>query len=113
MTSLSTSSLERRPLSLVMVIFFILARSFVHGRYVQDTISINIESDFDLGSSTRSWRNTFKVEFTEEIVILCHGSFSFEDLNENTGLVISIGCESLSLFGRYSGISWDQNSHDT
>jgi hypothetical protein len=91
----------------------VLAGSFVHGRDVEDTIGIDIESDFDLGGSARCWGDTFEVEFSEEVVVLGHGSFSFEDLDEDTGLVVSVGGEGLGLLGGDGSVSGDQSSHDT
>lgn len=46
------------------------------------------------------------------MVILGHGSFTFEDLNEDTGLVISISGEGLGLLGGDGGVSGDEDSHD-
>lgn len=47
------------------------------------------------------------------MVILSHGSFSFEDLNEDTGLVISIGSENLGFLSGDGGVSGDQSGHDS
>jgi hypothetical protein len=66
-----------------------------------------------LGSTARCWWDTFKIELTKKMAVLCHSTFTFEDLNEHTGLVVSVGSESLSLLGWDSGVSGDQNSHDT
>jgi len=40
-------------------------------------------------------------------------TFTFEDLNEDTWLVISVGGESLLLLGGDASVSWDKNSHNT
>lgn len=47
------------------------------------------------------------------MVILGHLSFSFEDLDEYSGLVVSIGGESLRFLGGDGGVSWDEDSHDS
>jgi len=91
----------------------VLTRGFVHGRDVEDTIGIDIESDFDLGSTSGSWGNSFEVEFTEHVVILGHSSLSFVDLDEDTGLVVSVGGEGLGLLGGDGGVSGDEVSHDS
>jgi hypothetical protein len=80
---------------------------------VQDTIGIKIECNFDLRGATGCWGDTFKVELAEQVAVLGHTTLTFEDLNEDTGLVVSIGSESLGLLGWDGSVSWDQNSHDT
>mmetsp|Transcript_33857 Transcript_33857/g.39396 ORF Transcript_33857/g.39396 Transcript_33857/m.39396 type:complete len:129 (-) Transcript_33857:490-876(-) len=47
------------------------------------------------------------------MVVLGHWSFTFEDLDQDTRLVISIGGENLTLLGWDGGVSWDQSGHDT
>jgi hypothetical protein len=47
------------------------------------------------------------------MVIFGHWSFSFEDLDQDSGLIISISGESLSFFSGNGGISWDQSGHNT
>jgi len=91
----------------------VLTRGFVHGRDVEDTIGIDIESDFDLGSTSGSWGNSFEVEFTEHVVILGHSSLSFVNLDEDTGLIVSVGGEGLGLLGGDGGVSGDEVSHDS
>jgi len=91
----------------------VLARSFVHGRDVEDTIGINVEGNLNLGSTSGSWGNSLKVEFTELMVVLGHASLSFEDLDEDTGLVVSVGGEGLGLFGGDGSVSGDEVSHDS
>jgi len=39
-------------------------------------------------------------------------TFTFEDLDEHTWLVISIGSESLLLLGWDSCVSWDEDGHN-
>mmetsp|Transcript_111395 Transcript_111395/g.156381 ORF Transcript_111395/g.156381 Transcript_111395/m.156381 type:complete len:480 (+) Transcript_111395:731-2170(+) len=47
------------------------------------------------------------------MVILGHGSLTFEDLNQDTGLIVLIGGESLLLLGGDGSVSGDQSGHDT
>jgi hypothetical protein len=91
----------------------VLAGSLVHGRDVEDTVGIDIEGNLNLGSTSGSWGNSFEVEFTELMVILGHSSLSFEDLDEDTGLVVSVGGEGLGLLGGDGSVSGDEVSHDT
>jgi len=73
-------------------------RTFFHSSNVHDTIGINIKGDFDLWSTSWSRRDTIKVEFTKLVVIFGHLSFTFENLDQYTRLVISISCEDLLFF---------------
>ena len=91
----------------------VLTGSFIHGRDVEDTVGIDIEGNLNLGSTSGSWGNSFKVEFTELMVVLGHSSLSFEDLDEDTGLVVSVGGEGLGLLGGDGSVSGDEVSHDT
>jgi len=47
------------------------------------------------------------------VVILGHATLTFEHLNEDTGLVVSVGGESLGLLGGDSGVASNKNGHDT
>jgi len=47
------------------------------------------------------------------VVILNHTSLSFVDLDFDSGLVVGISGEDLGLFGRDSGVSGDNNTHNT
>ena len=47
------------------------------------------------------------------MVILNHTSLSFVDLDFDSGLVVGISGEDLGLFGRDSGVSGDNNTHNT
>jgi len=58
-----------------------------------------------LRNSTRSRRNTRKFELSEQVVVLGASTFSLEDLNENTGLVVGVSRESLGLLGRDSSVA--------
>mmetsp|Transcript_20197 Transcript_20197/g.58557 ORF Transcript_20197/g.58557 Transcript_20197/m.58557 type:complete len:686 (-) Transcript_20197:20-2077(-) len=91
----------------------LLTGGLLQGRDVQDTVGIDIEANIDLGLSTRHGRNSVQVELSEQVVILGHGTFSFEDLNQDTRLVISVSREGLGLLGGNSGVTLDEGSHDT
>jgi len=87
--------------------------SLIDSRDVKDTVGINIEGDLNLWNTSWGWWDSLKVEFTENMVILGHLSLSFKDLNEDTWLVLSIGGESLGLFGWDGGVSLDNISHNS
>jgi len=89
------------------------AGSGVLGRDVEDTVDINIKSNFNLGLSTVGSLNSLKVEFGEKGVILNKTTFSFEDRKADTSLVILGGSKSLGSSDRESGVSGDEVSHNT
>jgi hypothetical protein len=47
-----------------------LASRLVGGRDVQDTVSINVEGNFNLWNTTRSRRNARQLKLAEEVVVL-------------------------------------------
>ena len=47
-----------------------LASRLVGGRDVQDTVSINVEGNFNLWNTTRSRRNARQLKLAEELVVL-------------------------------------------
>mmetsp|Transcript_38719 Transcript_38719/g.28068 ORF Transcript_38719/g.28068 Transcript_38719/m.28068 type:complete len:180 (+) Transcript_38719:654-1193(+) len=47
------------------------------------------------------------------MVVLGLTSLTFENLDEYTWLVVSVGGEGLGLLGGDGSVSWDKNSHDT
>mmetsp|Transcript_2092 Transcript_2092/g.3811 ORF Transcript_2092/g.3811 Transcript_2092/m.3811 type:complete len:656 (-) Transcript_2092:222-2189(-) len=91
----------------------LLSGRLLNSRYIQDTVSINIEAHINLGLSTRHRRNSIKVELSKKVVITSHGTLTLENLNKYSWLVISIGGESLGLLSRYSSVSLDKSSHDS
>jgi hypothetical protein len=93
--------------------FLFFARSLIHGRDVQDTIGINFEGDFNLRGSSRRWWDSFESEFSELIVILGHGSFSFEDRDLYSGLVVNLGSKRFHLLGGNGSVSFDEDGHNT
>merc|ERR1719356_1702393 len=40
----------------------LLSSGLVGGRYVQNSVSVDVEGDFNLGNTTRSWRNAGQLE---------------------------------------------------
>lgn len=90
-----------------------LTSSLVLSSNSENTIGIKIERNFNLRNSSWSRSDTIEVELTQQMVISSHWSFSFENLNLDTWLVISIGGENLSLLNRNGSVSLDEFSHDT
>ena len=90
-----------------------LASGLVHSVNVEDTVGVDVESDFDLGGAARCWGNALKVELAEQVVVLGHLTLALENLDQHTRLVVSVRGESLSLLGGDGGVSGDEDSHDT
>ena len=70
-------SLDKRPLSMVMMIFSFACR-FVLGTYIQNSTGIKHDGDLTLGLATRCWRDSSQLELAQQVFILRHGSFTFE-----------------------------------
>jgi len=90
-----------------------LAGCLVHGGHIQDTVGINVECDLDLGDTAGGRRDTIEMELTEQVVVLGHGTLTFEDLDQHTRLVVSVGGEGLGFLGRNGGVALDELGHDT
>lgn len=58
--------------------FFSLVAALISGTDLEDTISINFEGHFNLRHATRSRGNASQVKLTQQVVVLDHGSFTFE-----------------------------------
>merc|ERR1719184_468157 len=91
----------------------LLSSRLVSRRNVQDAICVDVKSDLNLRDSSRSWRDASQIELAQVMIILGHGSFSFEYLNGDCRLIISVGRESLSLLGGNRGVPLDKRCHDT
>jgi hypothetical protein len=66
-----------------------------------------------LRHASRCRGDTGEFELSEQVTVLCLGSFTFKDLDEDTGLVVGVGREGLGLLGGDGSVSLDQWSHDT
>ena len=69
------------------------SRSLISGRDLHDTIGVDLERDLDLRDTARSWWDTGELELAEEVVVLGERTFTFEDLDQDGGLVVSGGGE--------------------
>lgn len=79
----------------------------------QDRVLIDLEGDFDLGSSTRCRRDSVDIEFTELMVVLNKGAFTFEDGNSNGSLLVLVGGESLGFLGGDNGTAVNDLGQNT
>ena len=90
-----------------------LTCSLLGGLDGQDRVLINLEGNLDLGGSARSGRDSVNIEFTELMVILNKGAFTFKDSNGNGSLLVLVGGESLGFLGGDDGTSVDDLRQDT
>jgi len=79
---------------------------------VEDTISVDIEGDFNLRGASWSKLDSFEVELAELVIVLGHWPFSFKDLNLHSWLVVSVGREGLSLLAWNLRVSRNDVGHD-
>jgi hypothetical protein len=90
-----------------------LPGGLIGGGHVQDTVGVDIEGDLNLRYTTGCWGNTRELEFAQQVVVLCSGTFTFEHLDQDARLVVGVCGEDFALLGRDSGVSLDQRSEDT
>merc|ERR1719264_1188695 len=89
----------------------LLASALVSGRHVQDTVSIDVKGDLNLGNSPGCRRDSGQIELAEVVVVLRHGPLALVDLDSNGGLVVGIGGEGLGLLGWDGGVPLNQGGH--
>ena len=91
----------------------LLTRRLVLGAHVDDTVSIDVECDFDLRYATRRRRDTDEIELAENLVVGGHFAFALQHLDADLRLVIRSSGERLALFGRNRGVAVDQTRKHT
>ena len=66
----------------------LLASAEILCSYVNDTVSVDIECNFDLRDSTGSRSDAVQTEGTDGLVILCKLTLALEDVDINARLVV-------------------------
>ena len=84
----------------------------VGGGDVQDPVGVNVEGDLDLRNTAGGRGDTGEPEPADEIVAVGVGMLAFINLDEHTGLVVSIGGEDFGLLGGDGSVSPDKGSHE-
>jgi hypothetical protein len=56
---------------------------------LHDTVGVNLKGDFDLRDTAGGGWDAGELEFAEEVVVLGQRTLTLEDLDEDSGLVIS------------------------
>mmetsp|Transcript_13656 Transcript_13656/g.16413 ORF Transcript_13656/g.16413 Transcript_13656/m.16413 type:complete len:438 (-) Transcript_13656:809-2122(-) len=90
-----------------------LTGSLIFGTDVQDTVGINLESDLNLRNTTGGGGNVGKVELSEKVIVLGHGTLTLEHLDGDGGLLILVGGESLGLLVGDDSVTGDKLGHDS
>ena len=89
----------------------LLSRSLVLGRYVENTIGIDIKRDLDLGNAARSRGDTNEVELAKILVINGHLTLSLQRLNLYLGLIVHGSGECLLFLGGDRSVSRNELGH--
>ena len=66
----------------------LLAGALVRSGHAQDTVSINVKGDLNLGNTSWCWRDPGQVELAKGVVVLGHGPFALVHLDGEGGLVV-------------------------
>lgn len=77
------------------------------------TLTIDLKGNLNLRNTPRGRGNIVQVEFTEEVVVLGHGSLTLVNLDPDGGLVVGRSGEDLGLLGRNNRVSGNKLGHDT
>ena len=77
-----------------------------------NAVDIDGESDLDARNTTRCRTDAFEFEPTKELVIVCPRTFTLEDLNFDTRLIIFGSRESLLTSRRNGGVTRNKRSPD-
>lgn len=47
-----------------------LSSALIFSTHIQNAIAVNLKGDFNLWLSTRSWRNSTKLKFAQQVIVL-------------------------------------------
>src|SRR5471030_3551322 len=84
--------------------FLLTTGVFVFSRNVQDTISIQVEGDFDLRHTAWCSLNTIQVELTQRFVIYTTFTLTLHHVDGYRRLVVFCGREHLAVLSRDGGV---------
>mmetsp|Transcript_153412 Transcript_153412/g.268227 ORF Transcript_153412/g.268227 Transcript_153412/m.268227 type:complete len:217 (-) Transcript_153412:1108-1758(-) len=91
---------------------FTNARRLVFSRHLKNSVFINLESDINFRLATRGWGDSIQFKLAQHAVVFGFGTFSFKDLDQQSGLIVGIGGESFALLGRDRGVPLNQLCHN-
>jgi hypothetical protein len=64
-------------------------RALVSSGNLHNTVGVNLKCNLDLRDTTRSRRNARQFKLSEKVIILGQRTFTLEDLDQDSGLVVS------------------------
>ena len=85
-----------------------LAGTEILGTDIQDTIGVDVESDFDLRNAAGSRRDVGQLEFTQRLVVAGELAFALEHVDFYTRLVVAGRREDFRLAARDGGVAVDE-----
>ena len=91
----------------------LLACTKILGRYVYDTVRIDIEGNLDLRNTSSCRRYSVQTELTQGLIIPCKLTLTLYYVYINCSLVICCSREDLALLRRYCRISLDKSCCNT
>src|ERR1700730_15676364 len=109
----STSSIRRRSSSecdSASTRIFSASR-FVLGADVQDSVRVDVKSDFDLRRPARGWWNSIQLEFAKRAVVVRKFAFALHDVNFHARLVVRRRGVSLHLARRDRSVARNLHGH--
>mmetsp|Transcript_29784 Transcript_29784/g.77189 ORF Transcript_29784/g.77189 Transcript_29784/m.77189 type:complete len:212 (-) Transcript_29784:1307-1942(-) len=87
--------------------------ALILSRHVQDTVSVDIKDDANLGHTTGGGGNARQLKLAQQVVVLGAGALTLVHLNEHTRLVVAVGGEDLLLLGGDGGVAVDHAGEHT
>ena len=88
-----------------------LTSSLILRAHVENTVSVDVESHFDLRHTTASGSDTSEVEATDTLVLSSHSAFTLEHVDSHFGLVVLSSRKSLATLARNRSVSLYELSH--
>mmetsp|Transcript_2321 Transcript_2321/g.4392 ORF Transcript_2321/g.4392 Transcript_2321/m.4392 type:complete len:248 (-) Transcript_2321:1023-1766(-) len=87
--------------------------TFVLSTHIENSVRIYFEGDLNLWLATWSRRDSSKLKFTEEVIVLRHWPFALENLDVDRWLIILICGEDLRFLSWDDRITIDEFCHHT
>merc|ERR1719235_2848400 len=88
-----------------------LSRGLVLGPDIQDAVRVDFEGHLDLRLPARRRRDPTKLELSEKVVVLGHGSLTLKDLDVHSRLVVLVRREDLGLLRGDHRVATDELGH--
>merc|ERR1719217_165425 len=111
------ASLIRSPLQTALLVgngdLIRLACGLVLRRHIENAVRIYVESYLDLRNTSRCRWDAVKVELSKQVVVFGHSTLTLKDLNQNTRLIVRVGCECLTFLCGNGGVALDKFGHHT